>query len=45
MALTARKRKFADALMAGRSNKAAAIAAGYSAATASQAGSRLVRAC
>ncbi|MGY4832214.1 terminase small subunit [Burkholderia pyrrocinia] len=43
MALTAKKRKFADALMAGRSNKAAAIAAGYSPATASQAGSRLVK--
>ncbi|MDR6585537.1 terminase small subunit [Herbaspirillum frisingense] len=43
MALTARKRLFADAVMRGKSNKDAAIEAGYSAATASAAGSRLVK--
>ena len=43
MALTGKKRVFADAVLAGRSNKAAAIEAGYSAATASAAGSRLVK--
>ncbi|HEF4773675.1 terminase small subunit [Burkholderia multivorans] len=43
MALTAKKRKFADAVLAGKSNKDAAIAAGYSPATASAAGSRLVK--
>jgi phage terminase small subunit len=43
MALTAKKRLFADAVLAGRANKDAAIAAGYSAATASAAGSRLVK--
>lgn len=43
MALTAKKRLFADAVLAGKSNKDAAIAAGYSAATASAAGSRLVK--
>ncbi|CAD6536324.1 hypothetical protein LMG27952_03134 [Paraburkholderia hiiakae] len=43
MALTAKKRAFADAVLAGKSNRDAAIAAGYSAATASAAGSRLVK--
>ncbi|WP_186120614.1 terminase small subunit [Burkholderia gladioli] len=43
MALTAKKRLFADAVLAGKRNKDAAIAAGYSAATASAAGSRLVK--
>lgn len=43
MALTGKKRLFADAVLAGSSNKAAAIAAGYSAATASAAGSRLAK--
>ena len=43
MALTGKKRLFADAVLAGKSNKDAAIAAGYSAATASAAGSRLVK--
>lgn len=44
MALTGKKRAFADAVLAGLSNKKAAIRAGYSAATASAAGSRLVKA-
>jgi phage terminase small subunit len=43
MALTAKKRLFADAVLAGKANRDAAIAAGYSAATASAAGSRLVK--
>lgn len=43
MALTGKKRAFADAVLAGLSNKEAAIRAGYSAATASAAGSRLVK--
>lgn len=43
MALTGKKRAFADAVLTGRSNKEAAIEAGYSAATASAAGSRLVK--
>lgn len=43
MALTGKKRAFADAVLAGRSNKDAAIVAGYSPATASAAGSRLVK--
>lgn len=43
MALTGKKRKFALAILAGKSNKDAAIAAGYSVATASQSGSRLVK--
>lgn len=43
MALTGKKRVFADAVLAGRSNKDAAIEAKYSAATASAAGSRLVK--
>ncbi len=43
MALTGKKRLFADAVLAGKSNKLAAIAAGYSPATASAAGSRLVK--
>jgi phage terminase small subunit len=43
MALTGKKRAFADAVLAGSSNGEAAIAAGYSAKTAPQAGSRLVK--
>ncbi|MCY0389620.1 terminase small subunit [Robbsia sp. Bb-Pol-6] len=43
MALTAKKRRFADAVLAGKSNKDGAVAAGYSAKTASAAGSRLVK--
>jgi phage terminase small subunit len=43
MALTGKKRTFADAVLAGSSNGGAAIAAGYSAKTAPQAGSRLVK--
>jgi phage terminase small subunit len=43
MALTGKKRAFADAVWAGRSNRDAAIEAGYSPATASAAGSRLVK--
>ncbi len=43
MALTGKKRLFADAVLAGSSNKNAAIKAGYSASTASAAGSRLVK--
>ena len=43
MALTGKKRAFADAVLAGLSNKEAAIKAGYSALTASAAGSRLVK--
>lgn len=43
MALTGKKRRFADAVEAGLSNKKAAIQAGYSEATASAAGSRLVK--
>ena len=43
MALTGRKRAFADAKLAGLSNKDAAIAAKYSPATASASGSRLVK--
>jgi phage terminase small subunit len=43
MALTGKKRAFADVVLAGLSNKDAAIAAGYSSATAAQAGSRLVK--
>ncbi|MBU9154196.1 terminase small subunit [Burkholderia gladioli] len=43
MALNSKKRAFADAVLAGKSNRDAAIAAGYSVATASQAGSRLVK--
>ncbi|MPW17887.1 terminase small subunit [Paraburkholderia sp. CNPSo 3157] len=43
MALTGKKRLFAEAVLARKSNKDAAIAAGYSPATASQAGSRLVK--
>lgn len=43
MALTGKKRAFADALKAGKSNKDAAIAAGYSAKTASPAGSRMAK--
>jgi phage terminase small subunit len=43
MALTGKKKLFADAVLAGNTNKASAISAGYSAATASPAGSRLVK--
>lgn len=43
MALTSKKQRFADAKLAGRPNKDAAIEAGYSAATASAAGARLVK--
>jgi phage terminase small subunit len=43
MALTGNKRAFADAVLAGLSNKEAAIHAGYSAKTAGPAGSRLAR--
>lgn len=42
MALTAKKRLFADAILAGKSQTDAAIAAGYSAKTATAAASRLV---
>ena len=43
MALTGKKQKFADAKGKGMSNKDAAIAAGYSAASAGAAGSRLAK--
>lgn len=43
MALTGKKRTFADAVLAGKSNRDAAIIAGYSEKTASAAGSRLVK--
>lgn len=43
MALTGKRKAFAEAKKAGKSNKDAALAAGYSAATASAAGSRLVK--
>ncbi len=43
MALTGKKRLFAEALLAGKTNKQAALAAGYSAASASAAGSRLAK--
>ncbi|MDD1150394.1 terminase small subunit [Pseudomonas sp. TNT2022 ID357] len=43
MALTDKKRRFADALLSGASNRAAAIEAGYSEKTASQAGSKLAK--
>ena len=43
MALTAKKKLFAEAVLRGKSNKDAAIEAGYSAATASPAGSRLIK--
>jgi phage terminase small subunit len=43
MALTSKKQRFADARLAGFSNKDAAVEAGYSAATAGPAGSRLVK--
>lgn len=43
MALTGKKRAFADALKAGKSNKEAAISAGYSVKTAAQAGSRMAK--
>lgn len=43
MALTGRKAVFAEAVLAGKSNKEAAITAGYSAHTASAAGSRLAK--
>ncbi len=43
MALTGKKQLFAEALLVGKSNKDAALAAGYSAASASAAGSRLAK--
>lgn len=43
MALTDKKRRFADALQSGASKRDAAIAADYSEKTASQAGSRLAK--
>lgn len=43
MALTGKKRLFAEARLAGKSNKLAALAAGYGAASASAAGSRLAK--
>jgi phage terminase small subunit len=43
MALTGKKKLFADAVLIGKSNREAAIAAGYSVKTASAAGSRLVK--
>lgn len=43
MALTDKKRRFADALLSGASNREAAIQAGYSEKTASQAGSKLAK--
>ena len=43
MALTGKKRAFADAVLAGFSNKEAAIRAGFSEKTASAAGSRTVK--
>lgn len=43
MALTGKKRAFADAVLAGFSNKEAAIRAGFSAKTAAAAGSRNVK--
>ena len=43
MALTGKKRAFADAVLAGLSNKEAAISAGFSEKTASAAGSRNVK--
>ena len=43
MALTLKKRLFADAILGGMSNKDAAIKAGYSKATASQQGSKLAK--
>lgn len=43
MALTGKKRMFADAVLAGSTNKEAAIAAGYSPATAAQSGSRMAK--
>ncbi len=43
MALTEKKRRFADAILSGASNKKAAIDAGYSEKTAPQAGSKLAK--
>ena len=43
MALTLKKRLFADAIMLGETNTEAAITAGYSKNTAAQAGSRLAK--
>lgn len=43
MALTGKKRMFADAVLAGSTNREAAIAAGYSPATAAQSGSRMAK--
>lgn len=44
MALTLKKRAFVDAVLAGKSNREAAVLAGYSAKTASAAGARLAKA-
>lgn len=43
MALTLKKRAFVDAVLAGKSNREAAVMAGYSAKTASAAGARLAK--
>ncbi|MGY5333052.1 terminase small subunit [Pseudomonas protegens] len=43
MALTDKKRRFVDALLSGATNRVAAVAAGYSEKTASQAGSKLAK--
>lgn len=43
MALTDKKRRFVDASLSGATNREAAIAAGYSEKTASQAGSKLAK--
>lgn len=43
MALTDKKRRFVDALLSGKTNREAAIAAEYSEKTASQAGSKLAK--
>ena len=44
MALTLKKRAFVDAVLVGKSNREAAVLAGYSAKTASAAGARLAKA-
>lgn len=44
MALTLKQRAFVDAVLAGKSNRDAAVMAGYSAKTASAAGARLAKA-
>ena len=43
MALTTKKRRFAESKVGGATNKEAAIAAGYAASSASAAGSRLIK--